>query len=154
MLPSIDHVVFSEVFYYPSGNDPDKQWVELYNPTSASVDFSSLKIEDNEGTYTISNGMIIPSEEYLVIARNETAFYDLYEFLPNITGLTINLINTGDVLRLKKGNEEIDMVSWENFVSGWDLKADEDVSIQRFPPDIDTNTSDDWMSNTYPDPLF
>jgi hypothetical protein len=154
MLPSIDHVVFSEVFYYPSGNDPDKQWVELYNPTSASVDLSGLTIEDNEGTYTISNGIIIPSEEYLVIARNETVFYDLYEFLPNITGLAIDLINTGDVLRLKKGNEEIDMVSWENFVPGWDLVADEDEVIQRFPPDIDTNTSDDWTSNTYPDPLF
>jgi hypothetical protein len=154
MLPSIDHVVFSEVFYYPSENDPDKQWIEIYNPTSASVDLSGLKIEDNEGTYTISNGIIIPSEEYLVIARNETVFYDLYEFLPNITGLTINLINTGNVLRLKKGNEEIDMVSWENFVSGWDLKADENEAIQRFPPDIDTNTSDDWIISSYPDPGF
>jgi len=145
------HVVFSEVFYNTPGND-DSQWIELYNPTPNSIDLSGLIIENNAGAYAIPNGISIDSNQYLIIAKNDTVFYDLYGFSPNDAGLTINLTYDKDVLRLRNDAGEIDMVAWGNYVSGWDLKADDNESIQRFPPDIDTDTPDDWISNAYPDP--
>ena len=65
--------------------------------------------------------------------------------------MTLELNDNGDKLILKNGSDEIDIVAWED-VSGWDLKADEDESIQRDPPNKDTNTDDDWKSHTNPDP--
>ncbi len=148
---SLNHVVFSEVLYNSEINATEK-WIEIYNPTSNSVYLSGLAIEDSLGSYTIPDGTIIPPQEFLIIASNETLFYDLYGFLPGISGLTLSL-NNDDVLILKNGDVEIDMIAWGNYVSGWDLSADEGNSIQRFPLDVDTNTSEDWMSNAYPDPM-
>jgi len=147
-----DHVVFSEVFYDTPGDESDEEWIELYNPTEESVDLSGLTINDNSGTYTIPDGITIADEEYLVIARNETAFEDLYGFSPDLSGLSLGLNNGGDYLRLKDSTEEIDMVAWENYVDGWDLDADESESIQRDPSHKDTDTDNDWIINDDPDP--
>ena len=148
-----DHVVFSEVFYDTPGDESDEEWIELYNPTEESVDLSGLKINDNSGTYTIPDGTSIADEEYLVIARNETGFEDLYGFSPDLIFSGLTLANEeGDVLRLKNGTEEIDMVAWENYVDGWDLDADESESIQRDPSYKDTDTDNDWIISTDPDP--
>lgn len=150
-IPELDHVVFSEVFYDTPGTESDEEWIELYNPTEDTVDLSDLVIEDNADTYTIPNGTMIASEDFLIIARDETGFENLYGFSPDFSDLTLGLNNGEDVLRLKNGSEEIDMVAWEG-EEGWDLEADEDETIQRDPPDEDTNSMDDWTSHTNPDP--
>ena len=147
-----DHVVFSEVFYDTPGDDDIEEWIELYNPTSDFIDLSGLTIEDNENIYTISNGTTISSDEFMVIARDETGFQDLYGELPDLNDLTLRLNNEGDYLKLKNGSEEIDMVAWENYVDKWDLEADEGESIQRNPSEQDTSTDNDWIITNEPDP--
>jgi hypothetical protein len=151
-IKPLDHVVFSEVFYDTPGIESNEEWIELYNPTSNSIDLSGLTIENKNDDYSVPNGTIISHDDSLVIARNQTGFQNLYGFLPDISGLTLSLHNDEDVLRLKNGSEEIDMVAWDNYVSGWDLKADEDESIQRDSLATDTDTPDDWVSHANPDP--
>jgi hypothetical protein len=151
-IPSLDHVVFSEVFYDTPGTESKEEWIELYNPTSNSIDLSGLKISDNSNNYTIPNGAIISNSDFLIIARNETGFYNLYGFLPDISGLTLSLNDNGDVLRLKNGGEEIDMVAWENYVLEWNSIANKNESIQRNPPYQDTDTVNDWISHASPNP--
>jgi len=151
-VPPADHVVFSEVFYDTPGTETAEEWIELYNPTSDYIDLSGLTIEDNKDSYLIPNGTIIADKEYLVIARNETGFENLYGFLPDLSGLGLKLANGGDEIRLKDGSEEIDMVAWGNYVDGWDLEAEEGESIQKDPSYKDTDTDDDWIINTNPDP--
>ena len=152
VLPS-EHVVFSEVFYDTPGKDLDEEWIELYNPMSNSVDISGLKIEDNGGTYTIPNGTTISPGEFLIIARNETGFQNLYGFLPDLSDFNLDLANSGDYVKLKNDIEEIDMVAWEGKILGWEnLKANTNKSIQRVPPIQDTDTPNDWISNAVPGP--
>jgi len=151
-VPPADHVVFSEVFYDTPGTETAEEWIELYNPTSDSIDLSGLTIEDNKDSYPIPNGTIIADKEYLVIARNETGFENLYGFLPDLSGLDLKLANGGGEIRLNDDSEEIDMVAWENYVDGWNLEADEGESIQRDPSYKDTDTDDDWIINTDPEP--
>ena len=152
MTTTLDHVVFSEVFYDTPGTETDEEWIELYNPTSDSVDLSNFTIQDNADTYTIPDGTSIASHEFLVIARDQTAFENLYGSLPDISGLTLSLANGGDVLRLMDDAVEIDMVAWEDYEPGWNLVADEGESIQRDPPDQDNDIAGDWTSHASPDP--
>jgi len=151
-VPLANHIVFSEVFYDTPGIESNEEWIELYNPTSDSIDLSGLKIEDHGGSYTIPNETRISHRDFLIIARNQTGFENLYGFSPDLDGLPLSLANDDDELRLKNGSEEIDMVAWGGHVSGWNLEADEDESIQRDPPDRDTDTEDDWINHANPDP--
>jgi hypothetical protein len=151
-VPPSEHIVFSEVFYDPPGKESDEEWIELYNPTSNSIDLSGLKIQDNTKNYTIPDGTTILPGEFLVIARNETGFMNLFGFSPDVTGLTLNLNNDGDILTLRNGTVEIDMVSWGDYIPGWNLVVSENESIKREPPEQDTDTPSDWMSNAEPSP--
>jgi len=138
-VPSANHIVFSEVLYNPSGTESDEEWIELYNPKSDSVNISGYTIEDNGGVYSIPNGTIIDDGEYLVIARNGTRFEELYGDPPDLDGLSLSLSNGEDYLKLiDDDDDEIDMVAWEG-KSGWDLEVKNGESVERYPPDKDTD---------------
>ncbi len=149
----VNHVVFSEVFYDTPETESEEEWIEFYNPTVDSIDLSGLTIEDGAAnSYSIPNGAIIASGEFLIIARDDTGFWNLYGFSPDVSDLNFGLNNDGDVLKLKNDDVEIDMVAWKNYVSGWNLESSESESIQRYPSNIDTDTVNDWISHTTPNP--
>jgi len=64
----VDHVVVNEVEMNPSGTDAGYEWVELYNPTSISVDISGWNIKTTGGkrteTITIPSGTSINSKGF------------------------------------------------------------------------------------------
>ena len=139
------HVLISEVFYDTPGRDNQEEWIELYNPTSSTVDLSGWTLSDNTKTYTIPSGTIINPGSYLVIARNKNGFFNLYGFYPDISGLNLNLGNRGDQVILKDPNgQEIDFVAWEGYVTGWDITAPTGSSIERNPSSVDTDSVSDW----------
>ena len=90
-----DHVVFSEVFYDPVGNDT--AWVELFNPTVNNINISGYTIKNNNGTFTIPDVTIpIPSNTTLII------------------NLTLDLNIGGDNLTLfNKTNKISDRIFWK-----------------------------------------
>lgn len=75
-----DHVVISEVVFKLDGNAEKGEWIELYNPTSESVDLSGWQLgdavywEDYERRYAFPEGTVIPAGETLVIARQAVAY--------------------------------------------------------------------------------
>ena len=58
------NIVINEVMYNPATGG---EWVELFNPTAASIDVSGLLLSDNEGVdvgegeYWIPAGTVIPA---------------------------------------------------------------------------------------------
>lgn len=58
-------VVINEVMANPFGDDPDFEWIELYNNSSELVGLSGWKIN----SFTIPSGVEIPAKSYLIIAR-------------------------------------------------------------------------------------
>ena len=91
-------VVISEIMYDPIGTEPDTEWVELYNPGSASVDVGGWVLSDTEGSCTIPAGTTIAANGFLVVSQAA---------LPDITGEvvctpsgTFALDNGGDELAL------------------------------------------------------
>jgi hypothetical protein len=152
--PHADHIVFSEVMYDPPAPElsDGKEWLEIYNPTSSNVEIGGLTIEDNMGSWQIPDGYFIGPGGYATIARDRDAFFSMYGCYPIVDGFDRDLSNTGDSLTLKDGGAEIDMVAWEGEVEGWDIFADENKTISRMPPWLDTDTSADWLSNAEASP--
>src|SRR3989344_8416426 len=130
-----DHVVFSEVFYDPVGNDT--AWVELFNPTVNNINISGYTIKNNNGTFTIPDVTIpIPSNTTLII------------------NLTLDLNVGGDNMTLfNKTNKISDRIYWKNNTnSNWIIEAQEGTSLERVPVFSDTDSPNDWLSSQIPSP--
>jgi hypothetical protein len=151
-LPHADHLVFSEVMYDGPSPEPDTEWLEIYNPTNSGMDLSGLKINNTGGSWTIPQSIMMVPGSYITIAHNATQFYNLYGCYPTVDGFTRALVNGGDALWLKNGTQIIDMVAWKDKVQGWSLFANENKTISRVPPWLDTDTAADWQNNTTPSP--
>lgn len=133
-----DHLVINEV-YYDAVNEPDEEWVEIYNPTNAALDLSGYKIGDEEtkgggeGMYQFPINSIIEKKSYLVIANKAVNFFNLYgvnpsfglseseSAVPNLSKYSfwangsISLSNTGDeILLLDSSDQAIDVLVYGN----------------------------------------
>ncbi len=105
---SYGDVVISEILYDPFGAEPANEWVELYNPTSGSIDVSGWVLTDDvtwpyalEGQCVIPASTSISSEGFLVIAPSDIA--GINEVVCTISG-TFLLENSGDTLALYNGS--------------------------------------------------
>jgi len=148
-----DHVVISEVYYDTSGTDSVEEYVELYNPTTSTIDISGWMVEDASSSYIIPAGSTIAPESYFTLARNGDTFLADYNKTVDVGDLSISLSNSGEQITLKDDNGiEIDFVAWENFVIGWDIVANTGKTIQRVPVNADTDTDSEWISNSFPTP--
>jgi len=92
---TVNHLVISEVWYDPlqSGIDTAYEWVEIFNPTGASVDLAGWALRDND----LNNKDVIPPfilapGQYLVIAATSAGF------AANNPGFTGNLVSLGSAL--------------------------------------------------------
>lgn len=146
-IPTLDHVIISEVFYDTPGDDAKEEFIELHNPTSVGVDLGGWTLSDNFGSYKIPSGTTIKSKESLTVARNSTGFNNLFGFDPHVSGLTLSLSNTGDQVSLNDmEGVEIDFVAYENYVLSWDIAAGTGESIQRISLEEDTDSVADWIA--------
>jgi cardiolipin synthase len=65
-----DHVIISEVLYDLAGSDNQLEWVELYNPTSDTIDLGNYSLGNGGGDYTYSrvqlSGTLLPESCWIV----------------------------------------------------------------------------------------
>ncbi|MCD6085482.1 lamin tail domain-containing protein [bacterium] len=62
---------FNEIFPNPEGKDLNKEWIELYNDSSSSVDLYNHKIKDKAGKiFKIKDRYLIKQKEFFVIYPN------------------------------------------------------------------------------------
>lgn len=133
-------ILISEVLYDTPGTDSQQEWVELYNTGCEPVNLSGYTLADNYDTYSLSG--TIGAGDYFVTARSSSGFYNLYNSYPDDNHLPLALGNSGDLIELRHNNSVIDLVAWENELSGWHISAS-NTSIYR-TSSIDTDSDDDW----------
>lgn len=143
------HLLISEVLYDAPNSDSTEEWVEIYNPTSQTIDLAGWTLSDNSKSNTFPSFIIGPGE-YFVWARDSAAFTALYGFAPDSATLTLALGNSGDQLSLKDSSgTEVDFVAWEGFVAGWTVGATnkpiQRVADAQLEP-IDTDSNSDWAA--------
>jgi hypothetical protein len=154
----LNHLIISEVYYdTAAGRDNYEEWVELYNPLLGAVDLTSWFLLDNASSFPLS-GSIQP-KDFFIVAKDNKAFYDLYGFYPDLSGSSLRLSNSGDFVLLKQNTSEIDAVGYEGGSSGdngrfddWHIFAGDQKSIMRKSLTLDTDTPDDWLVDTTPNP--
>jgi phosphatidylserine/phosphatidylglycerophosphate/cardiolipin synthase-like enzyme len=132
------YVLISEVLYNPGGLD-DKEFIELVNPTGATIDLSNYSIGDAvnptdfEDVRRFPSGTLLPPGETIVIATAATAFFTEYGFNPDFELLSTNtavptliddpawgdpaallqLANGGDEVILRDANDQVvDVVTY------------------------------------------
>ncbi|TDO97255.1 endonuclease [Marinomonas balearica] len=137
---SYSDILISEVLYDTPGTDSSEEWIELYNPGCDAVSLSNYSLEDNGSSFALSGS--IEAGGYITIARSSSGFNALYSDTPDISGMSLSLGNSGDWVELSNSSGVVDLVAWENKVSGWDISA-RYVSIYR-TSSSDTDSVSDW----------
>jgi hypothetical protein len=119
-----NHVVINEFEQFAVGGDYNKQWVEIYNPTSAPMAIGNWKIVTFFGTTrTIPSDTIVPANGY-------------YVFM--LTGIV--LIHNNEVITLKDAsNNVVDMTAKKSKTTA------SSSTWQRYPNGVDTNSDGDWQ---------
>jgi hypothetical protein len=93
LAPSVSaQVLLTEFMADPTGTDIDREWMEIFNAGTLSIDLGGYAIGDGldplgtgtgEGMGLFPAGTIIDPGEVFVIAANANGFQAFYGFLPN-----------------------------------------------------------------------
>lgn len=160
------HLVINEVYYNVAsdkGSDANNEWVEIYNPTTSSVDISGWKICDNSSCDTIPSGTApIPAKGFALITDKAST----WGYWPGIPAGTVlvalnsniggGLANSGDSVVLKdSGSNMIDAMSYGSDTSQLNPSAPgsgSGKSLARIIKGYDYDTAFDWVINATPNP--
>src|SRR3989338_1209441 len=101
-------VVINEIMYDVSGTDSDREWIEIYNGGTSSVDVSSWKFFEEGSNHSLTvhiGSAVIPADGYAMIVDSPDAF--LLDW-PDYSGRILDsswssFTNTGESLALKDG---------------------------------------------------
>ena len=172
-------LVISEVLYDPTGTEPDREWIEIYNLGGTSINLTNYKVGDEEtsggteGMLGFPSGASIAPGQVIVIANKATAFSAAYGFNPDYEMLESdpavpNMVNTAwasgsvalqndsdEVLLLDPSDSAVDALSWGSSTFAFDPPAPdvaEGHSLERRPAGADTDTAGDWMDQSTPVP--
>ena len=169
--PPVNYLVISEVYYLIS--DVNKEWVEIYNPTTSDINLNGYQIGDYDGTgyleglYGFPLDAIIPAESTLVIAGNGKNVHPHadYEFFSNNADIPTlqkvggdgdwHLGNAGDqVILIRPDGQPGDVVVWGTAtyphtiphpgVYTWTY------TLERYPAYYDTNDCSVDFRERYP----
>lgn len=180
ITPTPPDLLISEVFYDPSWEEPDGEWVELFNPGGQPYPLTGVKLGDAEapgkleGMYSFPPEASLAAGETMVVASRAAVFrqhfgqnpdYELSDtdpWVPELTRYTawspgsLSLVNSGDEMLLLDGEDQVlDAVSWGSSYVALSPPArvvPEGHSLERLPASQDTDRASDWTDNSFPDP--
>lgn len=116
----------TEIMYDAEGTDTDREWIEIYNDGSSSVDVSTFKLFEantNHGLTTVQGDKNLASGAYAVIVQDKEKFkIDWPSYTGPIFDSAFSLSNDGENIALKDAN--LNIVSEINYVSSMGANGD------------------------------
>lgn len=112
-----DNVIISQVLYDPANSDVYGEAIELYNPTSNSIDISNyiVKSSSSEKDATLPPNSIIPAYSYFLITDiNFNQYKDNQSWSSPDYQESLSLTNTNAGIALLYNNIVIDALGWGN----------------------------------------
>jgi len=141
-------LIINEIHYHPSdtllaGGD-SFEFIEIKNNGATDINLSGTKFTDGI-RFTFDKNTIIPADEFIVLARDSTAFFQKYGFRPD-GAYEGKLSNKGERIALSDPFDNfIDSVEY-NDVMNWDTLADgHGYSLELMNPDFDNALSVSWQ---------
>ena len=131
VAPTSGHVVINEFELNPPGNDNYlnvEEWVELYNPTSESIDISGWTLSTIGGetvTVSIPEGIMVDANGYYVFRRGS-------QWLDNNAEAVILRDAEGEEVDRTpaRSDGDNDDYSWARYSNGQDTDSDTDWRFQ------------------------
>ena len=137
---------------YDADDEPEGEFVELYNAFDFNIYLENWELTDSEGAYNMPEGAQIDADDILIFAYDK-AIYQSEMIALGVTSVPtadynlgdIQLANTGDDLSLKDPADVTkDAVAWGtgsvSGVTAWSgASTGADETLQREPADKDTN---------------
>lgn len=138
-------LVINEVHYNPADNTQKIEFIELYNPTSASVDLSDW-ILTKAVEYTFPSGTQIDAGQYKIVAQDPTAMQNVYG-LATLGPWAGKLSGDGEKIELRDASATlIDKVNYD-IDFPWPVAAGGDgASMELIHPDLDNDLGSSWRS--------
>ena len=179
--PEPKWILISEVMYNPRSQEPDGEWIEIWNTGSETANLSNYKLGDEEtyggteGMHWFPTGSSLEPGQVVIVANRATNFNLQNGFLPDFeindshqdipdmipysdwSGGEFRLENTGDQVFILDANDNIvDVVAFEQseYLGFFPpvVSVAEGHSIERYPANIDTDTNSDWVDQIDPNP--
>lgn len=116
-------VTLNEIMYdLKSGSDSSREWIEVYNNTSAPVDFSTYRLFEGGVNHKLKlisgSGTILP-KGYAVVASDAVKFkVDYPNFSGSLFDSAFSLSNTGETLAIKNNDIVLDQYSYSSSQGG------------------------------------
>ena len=110
-----NNVVINEINYKSADNFDTKDWVELYNTTSAAINLAGWKLseENPDEAFIFPAGTIIPPYGYLVVSANQNKLFQLNPNLTNVVGdFEFGLSKTGKLQLFDSEGNLVDIVEY------------------------------------------
>ena len=169
--PIANHLVINEVYYDVcskdncggnKGSDGKNEWVEIYNPTSNSIDISGWKICDNTGCETVSSSSAIPTGGFAIITPQSDT-WNYWSIPAGVVKISLGTSNIGSGLNndsdrviLKDNNGNVvDQMSYGADTTAFNPacpNVPEGHSLERNPSGKDTDTAGDFVDRSSPTP--
>jgi hypothetical protein len=115
-------VILNEIMYDLLGEDPGREWIEIYNEGGTSVNLPDWKLfeaETNHGLTLSQGNATLAAKNYAIIADDANKFkLDWPNFSGTIWSSSFSLNNTGETLALKNGDLEIDKYTYQSSLGG------------------------------------
>ena len=102
LILDIGPVIINEVMYKASPDYDSGDWIELYNPSTDTINISSWVLKDNDDDhfFQFPEESIIPDDDFLVICRDINEFLSVYNHDLDILGDFSFGYGLGDQVRL------------------------------------------------------
>ncbi len=146
-------IIISEIMYNPPEDGADSlEFIEIYNNENTDIDLQGFQF--TEGISYIFPNVILPTQEYLVIAKDSLAFQNTF----GISALEWNsgsLNNSGETIELQDGNGNmLDIVNFQN-AAPWPTAANGlGASIVLCDVNAPNNVPTNWKAATTPTNIF
>ncbi|MBO4602648.1 MAG: CotH kinase family protein [Salinivirgaceae bacterium] len=117
----INNIVINEINYKSADDFDTKDWIELYNTTSAAINLSGWKLsgENPEEAYTIPMGTIIQPYGYLVVSSNQNKLFKLNPKLQSVSVVGDFVFGLGKSAKIQLFDSEGNLVDEVEYAKTW-----------------------------------
>jgi len=139
--PIINEINYSSSVAFNAGD-----WIELYNPKTASIDISNWQIKDDNNThvFVIPEGTQIEGNGFLVIVKDAAAFSNVFPNTPYLGELGFGFGGSDAVRLYNSDSKLLDKVSYDS-IAPWPTCADETGNtLELMTPDLDNELPANW----------
>lgn len=148
--PTQPPLVINEIMYRSASSFNSEDWVEIYNPTSNTVNLAEWTLTDNGDSFFFPITSTVPANGYLVIARNMALFQTAYPTVTNVIGdFPFGLNNSGEwVALLGPGGCIVNEVTY-GVVSPWPAAPNgAGPSLALKQPSLDNSQPANWAASS------